>query len=152
MATLMTSINQIEGGDVLKSGDTTSVFGFEILGYDGKRMEMSGTGKLTLSNDDTVALHQDVTVESGHFSFSVGKVVQSGTYFLEIKLNGHIFPSNNFKVKVKNSLNADSAIPSDNSPKLKLLADELRESGLIAGGSGGEPIEDLVNIYNLAKV
>lgn len=152
MAKLMTSINQIEGGDVLKSGDTTSVFGFEILGYDGKRMEMSGTGKLILSNDDTVALYQDVTVESGHFSFSIGKVVQSGTYFLEIKLNGHIFPSNNFKVKVKNSLNADSVIPSDNSPKLKLLADELRESGLIAGGSGGEPVEDLVNVYNLAKI
>lgn len=152
MARLMTSINQIEGGDVLKSGDTTSVFGFEILGYDGKRMEMSGTGKLILSNDDTVALYQDVTVESGHFSFSIGKVVQSGTYFLEIKLNGHIFPSNNFKVKVKNSLNADSVIPSDNSPKLKLLADELRESGLIAGGSGSEPAEDLVNVYNLAKI
>lgn len=151
MATLMTSINQIEGGDVLKSGDTTSVFGFEILGYDGKRMEMSGTGKLILSNDDTVALYQDVAVESGHFSFSIGKVVQSGTYFLEIKLNGHVFPSDNFKVKVKNSLNADSAIPSDNSSKLKLLADELRESGLIAGGSGGEPVEDLVSIYNLAK-
>lgn len=151
MATLMTSINQIEGGDVLKSGDTTSVFGFEILGYDGKRMEMSGTGKLTLSNDDTVALYQDVTVESGHFSFSIGKVVQSGTYLLEIKLNGHIFPSNNFKVKVKNSLNADSVVPSDDNPKLKLLADELRESGLIAGGSGGEPVEDLVSIYNLAK-
>ena len=152
MARLMTSINQIEGGDVLKSGDTTSVFGFEILGYDGKRMEMSGTGKLILSNDDTVALYQDIIVESGHFSFSIGKTVQSGTYFLEIKLNGHIFPSNNFKVKVKNSLNADSAIPSDNSPKLKLLADELRESGLIAGGSGGEPVEDLVSIYNLAKI
>lgn len=151
MATLMTSINQIEGGDVLKSGDTTSVFGFEILGYNGKRMEMSGTGKLILSNDDTVALYQDVAVESGHFSFSIGKVVRSGTYFLEIKLNGHIFPSDNFKVKVKNSLNADSAIPSDNSSKLKLLADELRESGLIAGGSGGEPVEDLVSIYNLAK-
>ena len=51
MAKLMTSINQIDGGNVLKSGDTTSVFGFEILGYDGKRMELSGTGKLTLSND-----------------------------------------------------------------------------------------------------
>lgn len=151
MATLMTSINQIEGGDVLKSGDTTSVFGFEILGYDGKRMEMSGTGKLILSNDDTVVLYQDVTVESGHFSFSIGKTVQPGTYFLEIKLNGKIFPSNNFKVKVKNSLNAESAIPSDDSPKLKLLADELRQSGLTAGGSGGEPVEDLVNIYNLAK-
>ena len=149
MSRLMTSINQTEGGDILKSGDTASVFGFEILGYDGKRMELSGTGKLTLSNDEVVALYQDVTVESGRFSFSMGKAVATGTYYLEIKLDGHIFPSNNFKVKVKNSLNADSAIPSDKSPKLKLLADELRDSGLI---TGGETTEDLVNIYNLAKI
>ena len=150
MAKLMTSINQIEGGSVLKSGDTTSVFGFEILEYDGKRMELSGTGKLTLSNDEVVALYQDVTVESGRFSFSMGKAVATGTYYLEIKLDGHIFPSNNFKVKVKSSLNVDSAIPSDKSPKLKLLADELRDSGLITGG--GDTTEDLVNIYNLAKI
>nr|DAP02803.1 MAG TPA: alpha-2-macroglobulin [Caudoviricetes sp.] len=146
----MTSINQIEGGDVLKSGDTTSVFGFEILGYDGKRMNLSGTGKLTLSNDESVALYQDATVESGRFTFTMGDIVDPGTYYLEIKLDGHIFPSNNFKVKVKNSLNADSAIPSDKGPKLKLLADELRESGLITGGS--ETTEDLVNVYNLAKI
>ena len=112
MAKLMTSINQIDGGNVLKSGDTTSVFGFEILGYDRKRMELSGTGKLTLSNDETVALYQDVTVENGTFSFVMGDVVEPSTYYLEVKLNGHIFPSNNFKVKVKSSLNIDGAIPS----------------------------------------
>ena len=112
MAKFMTSINQVEGGDILKSGDTTSVFGFEILGYDGKCMDLSGTGKLTLSNDETVALYQDVTVENGRFSFSMGNVVATGTYYLEIKLDGHIFPSNNFKVKVKSSLNIDGAIPS----------------------------------------
>ena len=150
MAKLMTSINQIEGGDILKSGDVTSLFGFEILGYDGKRMELSGTGKLTLSNNETVALYQDVTVENGVFSFSMGNVVATGTYYLEIKLDGHVFPSNNFKVKVKSSLNIDSAIPSDKGPKLKLLADELRESGMITGGS--DITEDLVNIYNLAKI
>ena len=150
MARLMTSINQIQGGDVLKSGDTTSVFGFEILGYDGKRMELSGTGKLTWSNDETVALYQDIPVENGTFSFSMGNVVATGTYYLEIKLDGHIFPSNNFKVKVKNSLNIDGVIPSKKDPKLKLLADELRDSGYIAGGS--ETTEDLVNIYNLAKI
>lgn len=81
----------------------------------------------------------------------MGSVVATGTYYLEIKLDGHIFPSNNFKVKVKNSLNAGSAIPSDKSPKLKLLADELRDSGYITG-NGGEITEDLVNIYNLAKI
>jgi hypothetical protein len=150
MAKLMTSINQVEGGDVLKSGDITSVFGFEILGYDGKRMELSGTGKLTLSNDETVALYQDVTVENGHFTFVMGNVVATGTYYLEIKLDGHIFPSNNFKVKVKSSLNIDSAIPSKKDPKLKLLADELRDSGLIGGGT--DATEDLVNVYNLAKI
>lgn len=150
MSRLMTSINQTEGGDILKSGDVASVFGFEILGADGKRMEITGVGKLTLSNDETVALYQDVTVENGHFTFVMVEVVEPGTYYLEIKLNGHIFPSNNFKVKVKNSLNADSAIPSDKSPKLKLLADELRDSGLISGGS--EITEDLVNVYNLAKI
>lgn len=149
MSRLMTSINQIEGGDILKSGDVTSVFGFEILGADGKRMELSGTGKLTLSNDETVALYQDVTVENGVFSFSMGNVVATGTYYLEVKLNGHIFPSNNFKVKVKRSLNIDGAIPSKKDPKLKLLADELRDSGLI---SGSDTTEDLVNVYNLAKI
>ena len=150
MSRLMTSVNQIEGGDVLKSGDVTSVFGFEILGADGKRMEITGVGKLTLSNDETVALYQDVTVENGHFTFAIGGVVEPGTYYLEVKLNGHIFPSNNFKVKVKSSLNIDSAIPSKKDPKLKLLADELRESGLIGGGT--DATEDLVNIYNLAKI
>lgn len=149
MAKLMTSIRQIQGGDVLKSGDTTSVFGFEILGYDGKRMDLTGTGKVSVFKKDKIAVYQDVTVENGMFSFSMGKVVATGTYYLEIKLDGHIFPSNNFKVKVKNSLNADSAIPSDKSPKLKLLADELRDSGLI---SGTDTTEDLVNIYNLAKI
>lgn len=150
MARLMTSISQIEGGDILKSGDVTSVFGFEILGYDGKRMELSGTGKLTLSNDEVVALYQDITVENGHFTFTMGDIVDPGTYYLEIKLNGHIFPSNNFKVKVKSSLNLDGVIPSKKDPKLKLLADELRESGLISGGT--DTTEDLVNVYNLAKI
>lgn len=150
MAKLMTSINQTEGGDVLKSGDVTSVFGFEILGADGKRMELSGTGKLTLSNDETVALYQDVTVENGRFSFSMGNTVATGTYYLEIKLDGRIFPSNNFKVKVKNSLNAGSVVPSDKSPKLKLLVDELRESGLLS--TSQDSSADLLNAYNLAKI
>ena len=91
MAKLMTSINQIQGGNVLKSGDTTSVFGFEILGYDGKRMELSGVGKLTLSNDETVALYQDITVENGVFSFSMGNVAATGTYYLDIFLFWDLF-------------------------------------------------------------
>ena len=54
------------------------------------------------------------------------------------------------KFWVKSSLNIDGVIPSKKDPKLKLLADELRESGLITGGS--DTTEDLVNVYNLAKI
>lgn len=151
MAKLMTSIRQLKGGNVLKSGDVSSLFSFEILDANENRMNLTGTGKVSIFKKDKIAVYQDVAVENGVFSFSMGSVVATGTYYLEIKLDGHIFPSNNFKVKVKSSLNADSAIPSDKSPKLKLLADELRESGLITG-SGGEVTEDLVNIYNLAKI
>lgn len=150
MAKLMTSIRQLKGGNVLKSGDVSSLFSFEILDADENRMDLTGTGKVSIFKKDKIAVYQDVAVENGVFSFSMGNVVATGTYYLEIKLDGHIFPSNNFKVKVKNSLNADSAIPSDKSPKLKLLADELRESGLISGGA--DTTEDLVNIYNLAKI
>lgn len=150
MAKLMTSIRQLKGGNVLKSGDVSSLFLFEILDADENRMDLTGTGKVSIFKKDKIAVYQDVAVENGVFSFSMGNVVPTGTYYLEIKLDGHIFPSNNFKVKVKNSLNADSAIPSDKSPKLKLLADELRDSGLITGGS--DTTEDLVNIYNLAKI
>ena len=150
MAKLMTSIRQLKGGNVLKSGDVSSLFSFEILDTDENRMDLTGTGKVSIFKKDKIAVYQDVAVENGVFSFSMGSVVATGTYYLEIKLDGHIFPSNNFKVKVKNSLNADSAIPSDKSPKLKLLADELRESGLISGGT--DTTEDLVNIYNLAKI
>lgn len=150
MAKLMTSIRQLKGGNVLKSGDVSSLFSFEILDADENRMDLTGTGKVSIFKKDKIAVYQDVAVENGVFSFSMGNVVPTGTYYLEIKLDGHIFPSNNFKVKVKNSLNADHTIPSDKSPKLKLLADELRDSGLITGGS--EPTEDLVNVYNLAKI
>lgn len=150
MAKLMTSIRQLKGGNVLKSGDVSSLFSFEILDADENRMDLTGTGKVSIFKKDKIAVYQDVAVENGVFSFSMDNVVPTGTYYLEIKLDGHIFPSNNFKVKVKDSLNADSAIPSDKSPKLKLLADELRESGLISGGA--DTTEDLVNIYNLAKI
>lgn len=150
MAKLMTSIRQLKGGNVLKSGDVSSLFLFEILDADENRMDLTGTGKVSIFKKDKIAVYQDVAVENGVFSFSMGNVVATGTYYLEIKLDGHIFPSNNFKVKVKSSLNADSAIPSDKSPKLKLLADELRDSGLISGGT--DTTEDLVNIYNLAKI
>ena len=137
MAKLMTSINQIEGGDVLKSGDTTSVFGFEILGYDGKRMELSGTGKLTLSNDETVALYQDVTTE---FAQAVGEDIKEikgkQSSSLSISQAYGLFPTyNNFFLQVmeQNKFVADplvtkSQLPTNEIDTLKQKIEELERT------------------------
>ena len=42
MNDIMTSIKQVDGGCVIKSGDTASVFEFEILGDDGLKKDLSG--------------------------------------------------------------------------------------------------------------
>lgn len=165
MAKLMTSINQIEGGDVLKSGDTTSVFGFEILGYDGKRMELSGTGKLTLLNDENVALYQDVTVENGRFSFSMGNAV--GADIKEIKAsiaNKTVGVSEERLTQAITQVKADiiGGAP-ENLNTLKEIADNIEaaggntNSGIISKmtelGTRIDTIEqeDLVSVYNTAK-
>lgn len=140
MAKLMTSINQIEGGDILKSGDVTSVFGFEILGYDGKRMELSGTGKLTLSNDETVALYQDVTVENGVFSFSMGEDIKEmkgkQSSSLSIAQAYGLFPTyNNFFLQVleqnkfaEDPLVTKSQLPTSEIDALKQKVEELERT------------------------
>ena len=41
MNDIMTSIKQVDGGCVIKSGDTASVFEFEILDDDGLKKDLS---------------------------------------------------------------------------------------------------------------
>lgn len=56
MNDIMTSIKQVDGGCVIKSGDTASVFEFEILDDDGLKKDLSGTGKLAIFNAKKVLL------------------------------------------------------------------------------------------------
>lgn len=45
MSSIMTSIRQVDGGSVIKSGDTSSVFKFEILDDDFVKKDLTGTGE-----------------------------------------------------------------------------------------------------------
>lgn len=110
---IMTSIKQVDGGSVIKSGDTSSVFKFEILDDDGVKKDLTGTGKLVIFNFKDVILYQDVEVEHGSFSFKFDKVVAPGYYKLEIKLGGYVFPTGDFEIRVRPSLNPANSVPSD---------------------------------------
>lgn len=110
---IMTSIRQVDGGSVIKSGDTSSVFKFEILDNDGEKKDLTGTGKLVIFDFKNVILYKDVEVKNGSFSFKFDKVVAPGYYKLEIKLDGYVFPTGDFEIRVRPSFNPTNHIPSD---------------------------------------
>ena len=113
MSSIMTSIRQVDGGSVIKSGDTSSVFKFEILDDDFVKKDLTGTGKLAIFNSKNVILYQDVEVENGSFNFKFDKVVAPGYYKLEIKLDGYVFPTGDFEIRVRPSFNPANSVPSD---------------------------------------
>lgn len=151
MASLMTSIRQVGGGRIIKSGDTASVFSYEIIGNDGLPAVISGTGKLSILNSQRVAFFGDVEVVDGKFSFRFDRVIPEGNYYLELKLEGYIFPTDLMRIKVVRSLKAKEMLPEADDPKLKALAEELLKSGFLAGGEMGE-LPDLVALYTISKI
>lgn len=148
MSKLMTSLRLIDGGDVIKSGDTSSEFTFEILDDDGNVFPLTGEGIVTLSQLGEIKFSKNVKVVDGVVTFSLGKSLEYGKYLLEIKVDGHIFPSNKYKVKVvQSSFGGDILIPPDvYEEKLRVIANDIKQAGLVDSG------EDYLNIYNLAKI
>ena len=147
MSKLMTSLRLIDGGDVIKSGDTSSEFTFEILDDDGNVFPLTGDGIVTLSQLGDIKFSKNVKVVDGVVTFALGKNVEYGKYLLEIKVDGHIFPSNKYKVKVvQSSFDGDTLIPDSYDEKLRVIASDLKHAGLVDSG------EDYLNVYNLAKI
>jgi len=148
MSKLMTSLRLIDGGDVIKSGDTSSEFTFEILDDDGNVFPLTGEGIVTLSQLGEIKFSKNVKVVDGVVTFALGKSLEYGKYLLEIKVDGHIFPSNKYKVKVvQSSFGGGALIPPDvYEEKLRVIANDIKQAGLVDSG------EDYLNIYNLAKI
>ena len=147
MSKLMTSLRLIDGGDVIKSGDTSSEFTFEILDDDGNVFPLTGEGIVTLSQLGEIKFSKNVKVVDGVVTFALGKSLEYGKYLLEIKVDGHIFPSNKYKVKVvQSSFNGNTLISDSYEEKLRVIANDIKQAGLVDSG------EDYLNIYNLAKI
>lgn len=147
MSKLMTSLRLVDGGDVIKSGDTSSEFTFEILDDDGNVFPLTGEGIVTLSQLGEIKFSKNVKVADGVVTFALGKSLEYGKYLLEIKVDGHIFPSNKYKVKIaQSSFEGDMLIPDAYEEKLRVIANDIKQAGLI------DSSEDYLNIYNLAKI
>lgn len=133
-----TNLKQTKGGEVVKQGDLSSLFEFELLDYDNKKItSLDGqTAKVRLGNSKG-KIEIETLVENSKVSFKIGKVLPFGIYQIEIEVGNYIFPSDaSAKVDVIQSIEEYT------SEQVPELAKENEK----------DDFPELVNLYNLAKI
>lgn len=133
-----TNLKQFEGGDVVKQGDTASLFGYELLdenflpiaeieGQEATITLATRSGKTKLTS----------TVTDHKVKFTIGKVLPVGIYQVEITCGHYVFPSDKSTV-IKVTQSTD-----------EYTSDTLEE---LRRQDQGEELPDLTVLYNLAKI
>ena len=133
-----TNLNQTKGGEVIKQGDFSSLFEFEILDYDNKKItSLDGqTAKVRLGNSKG-KIEIETLVENSKVSFKIGKVLPVGIYHIEIEAGNYVFPSDrSAKVDVIQSIEEYTS----------KQVEELEKE------SEKDNFPELVDLYNLAKI
>ena len=133
-----TNLNQTKGGEVIKQGDFSSLFEFELLDYDNKKItSLDGqTAKVRLGNSKG-KIEIESLVENSKVSFKIGKVLPVGIYHIEIEAGNYVFPSDkSTKVDVIQSIEEYTS----------KQVEELEKE------SEKDNFPELVDLYNLAKI
>ncbi len=133
-----TNLNQTKGGEVIKQGDFSSLFEFELLDYDNKKItSLDGqTAKVRLGNSKG-KIEIESLVENSKVSFKIGKVLPVGIYHIEIEAGNYVFPSDrSAKVDVIQSVEEYT------SEQVEGLVKESEK----------DSFPELVDLYNLAKI
>lgn len=119
--TLSVTLNQFEGGDIVKQGDTSSVFGYQFVDENGKPIELDGKiATIRLHKKDfTVVYETKETVKGDRVEFTINEPIQLGKHFVEIWAGGYVFPSDDeIKLEVTRST-------TDYTPEQLFNADQL---------------------------
>lgn len=152
-----TNLAQFDGGCLIKQGDISSTFGYELLDENLQTIpSLNGQEAfvtLTLGNSQW---SRRVTVENQSVGFSITDILPTGTYRLEITVGGYVFPSDRGTyIKIVAS---DKELVTNEIHALKELdiAEEVKKqlAGKTAGSDGtvSQEIPDLLFYYNLGKV
>lgn len=129
-----TNLRQFEGGDVVKQGDTASLFGYELIDENYSPVpEIEGQeATITLANrNGKISLTSTVTDHK--VKFNINKVLPVGIYQVEITCGNYVFPSDKSTV-IKVTQSAE-----------EYTSDSLEELHK-------EDFPDLTVLYNLAKI
>lgn len=152
-----TNLAQFDGGYLIKQGDISSTFGFELLDENCQAItSLNGQEALVTLTLGNSQWSKTVTVANYRIIFSITDILPIGTYRLEITVGGYVFPSDKeTHIKIVAS---DKELVTNEIHALKELdiAEEVKKqlAGKTVGGDGtvSQEIPDLLFYYNLGKV
>lgn len=89
-----TNLKQTRGGEVIKQGDFSSIFEYELLDYDGNKVSSLEGKNANIKIANTKGKKTIVAVvENSKIQFNLEKILPPGIYQVEIECDGFIFPS-----------------------------------------------------------
>lgn len=151
-----TNLAQFDGGYLVKQGDISSTFGFELLDENCQAItSLNGQEALVTLTLGNSQWSRTVTVDNQSVVFSITDILPIGKYRLEISVGGYIFPSDKeTHIKIVAS---DKELVTEEVHALKELdiAEEVKKQleGRTVGESPvGQELPDLLFYYNLGKV
>lgn len=153
----MTNLAQFDGGCLIKQGDISSTFGFELLDENCQAItSLNGQEALVTLTLGNSQWSKTVTVANYRIIFSITDILPIGTYRLEITVGGYVFPSDRGTfIKIVAS---DKELVTNEIHALKELdiAEEVKkqlaEKTVGSNGTVSQELPDLLFYYNLGKV
>ena len=146
-----TNLAQFDGGCLIKQGDISSTFGYELLDENCQAItSLNGQEALVTLTLGNSQWSRTVTVENQSVVFSITDILPIGKYRLEISVGGYIFPSDKeTHIKIVAS---DKELVTEEVHALKELdiAKEVKKQ--LSEVGVGQEIPDLLMHYNLGKV
>ena len=152
-----TNLAQFDGGCLIKQGDISSTFGFELLDENFQAItSLNGQEALVTLTLENSQWSRKVTVENQSVVFSITDILPIGKYRLEISVGGYVFPSDKgTHIKIVAS---DRELVTNEIHALKELdiAEEVKkqlaERTVGSDGTVSQEFPDLLFYYNLGKV
>ena len=89
------NLTQIKGGTKLKQGDLGSVLSYSLTDENGQEITSfdNKTAYINLVLDDKIWFTTTTKVDISRVTFRIDKAIPIGLYYLEIKIDDYIFPS-----------------------------------------------------------
>lgn len=151
-----TNLAQFDGGYLIKQGDISSTFGYELLDENCQAItSLNGQEALVTLTLGNSQWSKTVTVANYRIIFSITDILPIGKYRLEISVGGYVFPSD--KTTHIKIVASDRELVTNEIHALKELdiAEEVKKqlAGRTASETGAiQEFPDLLFYYNLGKV